>query len=141
MLPQCGIGKKAEAVVLTAQRWILAVLRHRRFYQLDDLNRAIAERLAKLGDRVMQHVKQSRRQLYQRLDRPPLKALKGYRTALGIWCLLNAQASIARPADARDARCSLEKGNEIEVPNLGTTRGRASDRSFGIFCKRGGVFC
>ena len=35
----------------------------------------------------------------------------------------------------------LEKGNEIEAPKLGTTRGHASDKSFGIFCKRVGVFC
>ena len=35
----------------------------------------------------------------------------------------------------------LEKGNEIEAPKLGTTRGHASDGSFGIFCKRVGVFC
>ena len=29
---------KVEAAVLVAQRWILAVLRHRRFYHLEDLN-------------------------------------------------------------------------------------------------------
>ncbi len=66
---------KVEAAVLVAQRWILAVLRHRRFYHLDELNAAIAELLAKLNDRVMRHVKQSRRQLYERLDRPALKPL------------------------------------------------------------------
>jgi transposase len=66
---------KVEAAVLVAQRWILAVLRHRRFYHLEDLNRAIAQLLAKLNDRVMRHVKQSRRQMYERLERPALKAL------------------------------------------------------------------
>jgi len=66
---------KVEAAVLVAQRWILAVLRHRRFYHLDELNYAIAELLAKLNDRVMRHVKQSRRQMYERLDRPALKPL------------------------------------------------------------------
>ena len=34
---------KVEAAVLVAQRWILAALRHRRFYHLEDLNAAIAE--------------------------------------------------------------------------------------------------
>jgi transposase len=66
---------KVEAAVLVAQRWILAVLRHRMFYHIDDLNVAISELLAKLNDRVMRHVKQSRRQLYERLDRPALKPL------------------------------------------------------------------
>jgi transposase len=66
---------KVEAAVLVAQRWILAVLRHRMFYHIDDLNAAISELLAKLNKRVMRHVKQSRRQLYERLDRPALKPL------------------------------------------------------------------
>lgn len=66
---------KVEAAVLVAQRWILAVLRHRRFYHLDDLNSAIGELLERLNNRVMRHVKQSRRELYDRLDRPALKAL------------------------------------------------------------------
>ena len=58
-----------------AQRWILAALRHRRFYHIEDLNLAIGELLTKLNNRVMRHVKQSRRELYERLDRPALKAL------------------------------------------------------------------
>lgn len=66
---------KVEAAVLVAQRWILAALRHRKFYHLNELNAAIGELLAKLNDRVMRHVKQSRRQLFERLDRPALKAL------------------------------------------------------------------
>jgi transposase len=66
---------KVEAAVLVAQRWILAVLRHRTFYHLDELNEAISQLLAKLNDRVMRHVKQSRRQIYERLDRPALKPL------------------------------------------------------------------
>ncbi|MBI2607053.1 MAG: IS21 family transposase [Deltaproteobacteria bacterium] len=66
---------KAEAAVLVAQRWILAVLRHRTFYSLQELNEAIAALLEKLNARVMRHVKQSRRELYERLDRPALKPL------------------------------------------------------------------
>lgn len=66
---------KVEAAVLVAQRWILAALRHRTFYTLAELNAAIGELLVKLNDRVMRHVKESRRSLYERLDRPALKAL------------------------------------------------------------------
>lgn len=66
---------KVEAAVLVAQRWILAVLRHRRFFHLEELNGAIETLLAKLSNRVMRHVKQSRRELYERLDRPALRAL------------------------------------------------------------------
>jgi transposase len=66
---------KAEAAVLVAQRWILAALRHRTFYHLNELNAAIAQLLTKLNDRVMRHVKESRRSLYERLERPALKPL------------------------------------------------------------------
>ncbi len=66
---------KVEAAVLVAQRWVLAALRHRRFYHLDDLNAAIGELLGRLNNRVMRHVRQSRRQIYERLDRPALKPL------------------------------------------------------------------
>jgi transposase len=66
---------KVEAAVLVAQRWILAALRHRTFYTLAELNAAIAELLVKLNDRVMRHVRESRRSLYERLDRPALKPL------------------------------------------------------------------
>lgn len=66
---------KVEAAVLVAQRWILAALRHRTFYHLAELNAAIAELLERLNNRVMRHVKQSRRELYERLDRPAFKPL------------------------------------------------------------------
>jgi transposase len=66
---------KVEAAVLVAQRWILAALRQRTFYHLHEMNEAIAQLLAALNDRVMRHVKQSRRSLYERLDRAALKPL------------------------------------------------------------------
>jgi len=70
---------KVEAAVLVAQRWILAVLRYRTFYSLAELNAAIAELLVKLNDREMRHVKESRRSLYERLERPALKPLPAMR--------------------------------------------------------------
>lgn len=66
---------KVEAAVLVAQRWILAALRHRTFYRLHELNAAIAELLVKLNNKTMRHVKQSRRELFERLDKPALLAL------------------------------------------------------------------
>jgi len=66
---------KVEAAVLVAQRWILAVLRHRTFYSLAELNAAVAQLLVKLNEREMRHVKESRRSLYERLERRALKPL------------------------------------------------------------------
>jgi len=70
---------KVEAGVLIAQRWILAVLRHRTFYSLAELNAAIGECLERLNTRPMRRLGKSRRELFESLDRPealplPLKA-------------------------------------------------------------------
>lgn len=66
---------KVEAAVLAAQRWILAALRNRTFYYVNELNAATYDLLITLNDRVMRHVNVSRRELYERLDRPALKPL------------------------------------------------------------------
>jgi len=61
---------KAEAGVLVAQRWILAVLRHRTFFTLAEMNDAIRELLEVLNTRVMKKLKKSRRELFESQDRP-----------------------------------------------------------------------
>jgi transposase len=61
---------KVEAGVLIAQRWILAVLRHRTFYSLLELNTAIRECLERLNTRLLHRVKKARRELFESLDRP-----------------------------------------------------------------------
>jgi transposase len=50
---------KVENGVLVAQRWILAVLRHRTFYSLAELNAAISECLERLNNRPMRKLKKS----------------------------------------------------------------------------------
>jgi transposase len=61
---------KVETGVLIAKRWILAVLRHRTFYSLTELNRAIRELLERLNDRPLRKLKKSRRELFELFDRP-----------------------------------------------------------------------
>ena len=61
---------KVETGVLIAKRWILAVLRHRRFYSLTQLNGAIHELLERLNSRALRKLKQSRRELFELFDRP-----------------------------------------------------------------------
>ncbi len=65
---------KVELSVLLAQRWILAVLRNRTFFSLAELNTAIWRRLEALNARPMQKLGVSRRQIFERLDKPALKA-------------------------------------------------------------------
>ncbi len=67
---------KVEAAVLIVERWILARLRHRRFYSLAELNAAIGELLRRLNEaRPIRRLGRTRRQLLEELDRPALKAL------------------------------------------------------------------
>jgi transposase len=67
---------KVEAAVLIVERWILARLRHRRFYSLAELNAAIGELLTQLNEqRPIRRLGVTRRQLLEELDRPALKPL------------------------------------------------------------------
>jgi transposase len=61
---------KVETGVLIAQRWILAVLRHRTFYSLAEINAAIRQCLERLNTRQLRRAKKSRRELFESLDYP-----------------------------------------------------------------------
>lgn len=76
---------KVEAGVLVAQRWILARLRHQTFFSLDALNERIGELLDDLNGRTMKAYKASRRDLFERLDRPALRPLPTTRFVYGVW--------------------------------------------------------
>ena len=66
---------KVEAAVLLAERWIVARLRNRRFFGLDELNAAIRELLDQLNGKATRHLGASRRELFERIDKPALKPL------------------------------------------------------------------
>jgi transposase len=66
---------KVEVAVQIAERWIVARLRHETFFSLDALNERIAELLVELNERKMRRYGASRRELFERLDRPALKPL------------------------------------------------------------------
>ena len=61
---------KVEAGVLVAERWILAVLRHRTFYSLAEINTAIRECLDRLNTRTMRRLGKSRREVFEETDQP-----------------------------------------------------------------------
>jgi transposase len=67
---------KVEAGVLVVERWILARLRHQRFFALAELN-----------DRPMRHLGISRRRLFEELDRPALGPLPGEPYVYAEWRL------------------------------------------------------
>lgn len=66
---------KVEGAVLLVQRWIIARLRNRQFFSLEELNAAIRAEVARLNARVSRHLGTSRQQLFETLDRPAMQAL------------------------------------------------------------------
>jgi transposase len=66
---------KVEVAVQIAERWIVARLRHETFFSLEELNARIAELLEELNDRKMRRYGVSRRELFERVDRPALRPL------------------------------------------------------------------
>jgi transposase len=76
-----------EGGVLIAQRWILACLRNRRFFGLDELNAAIGELLERLNARPFQKLEGCRRSAFQTIDLPAMRPLPSRRYELGEWKL------------------------------------------------------
>jgi len=76
---------KVEVGVQIAERWILAALRHVRFFSLAELNRAIRELLDKLNQRPFKKREGSRQSLFLELDRPALRPLPAERFDLSEW--------------------------------------------------------
>lgn len=66
---------KAEVGVQVVERWILARLRHHTFFALAEVNRALAALLPALNERPFQGRRESRKDLFEQLDRPALKPL------------------------------------------------------------------
>jgi hypothetical protein len=61
---------RVEVGVQIAERWMLARLRNQTFFSLDELNQRIGELVEDINGRVMRRYGESRRQLFERLDRP-----------------------------------------------------------------------
>lgn len=76
---------KVEASVLVVQRWILARLRDLTFFSAAEMNAAVHELRRELNDRLMKHLGASRRELFERLDRPALKLLPPTRFEMATW--------------------------------------------------------
>jgi transposase len=66
---------KVENAVQVAQRWIVAALRHRKFFSLEELNVAIRELLYQLNHRPFRKKDGTRATLWEAIDKPALKPL------------------------------------------------------------------
>jgi transposase len=66
---------KVEKGVQTVEYWLIAPLRKRQFFSIDEINEALWERLEGLNTRPMQHFERSRKEMFEELDKPVLQPL------------------------------------------------------------------
>lgn len=76
---------KVESGVQVAQRWIVAVLRHRRFYDEAEVNEAIGQLLAAINQRPFRKREGSRLSQFLEFDKPALKPLPSEPFDLSHW--------------------------------------------------------
>ena len=76
---------KVENAVLVVERWILARLRNRKFFNLTELNHAIALLLNDLNARAFKKLPGNRRSAFEQLDAPALRPLPTTRFEIFRW--------------------------------------------------------
>ena len=76
---------KVENAVQGVERWVMAPLRNRRFFSLNELNRSLREQLEAYNNRAFQKLEGSRKSLFVELDKPALKPLPQTRYELAQW--------------------------------------------------------
>src|SRR3954452_2998878 len=74
-----------ESAVQVAQRWIIAALRHRKFFSLEEVNQAIGELLHRLNHRPFRKRDGSRARVFESLDKPALRPLPGEAFDMSQW--------------------------------------------------------
>ena len=76
---------KVESGVQLAERWIIAALRHRRFFSIEDLNQAIRELRDRINQRPFRKREGSRATQFAAVDKPALSPLPTERFDLSEW--------------------------------------------------------
>jgi len=113
---------KVETGVQIVERWIVAALRHHKFFSLAELNRAIRELLNKLNQRPFRKRTGCRASLFQELDRPALGPLPRERFELQQW--ETARVNIDYHVEIDDHYYSVPyvlTGQDVEVRSTLTT--------------------
>ena len=82
---EVAVAVAVAVAVQVVQRWVLARLRHRRFFSLAELNGAIRELIADLNDRPMRHLGTTRRALFEAIERDTLLAMPAEPYAYAEW--------------------------------------------------------
>ena len=106
---------KVENAVGIVERWVLAALRHRKFFAVAELNEAIEELLERLNHRPFRKREGTRASLFESIDRPALQPLPAQRYGMAEW--KTGQYRLSR----RDRPALLQRSLSTRRP---TARGR-----------------
>jgi transposase len=71
--------------VQRVERWVLARLRHQTFFSLSELNQAMQPLLQRLNERDFKKLPGCRRDWFEQLDQPALRALPAQRYEFAAW--------------------------------------------------------
>jgi transposase len=117
------LGKaKVEAAVLLAERWLIAVLRHEKFFSLADLNQAIAQLVDRLNQRPFRKRDGNRASLFATLDRPALQPLPAERYVMAEWKTVRANIDYHVEVDRHYYSVPYQLvGEELETSSTATT--------------------
>ena len=74
-----------ENEVLHISRWILARIRDIKFFSLDELNDKLSELLVQYNDKKLQGLEDSRKSLFEELEKPALLPLPSRRFEIALW--------------------------------------------------------
>jgi transposase len=113
---------KVEVGVQVVQRWILARLRKHTFFSLAEMNARIAELVRELNERRMRRYGVSRRELFERVDRPALLPLPADRYVLAIWSTAKVESDYHVEVDFHDYSVPhTYVGQQVEARATATT--------------------
>jgi len=76
---------KVETGVQVVEYRVMAPLRKRQFFSIDEINQALRPKLEELNNRQMRHLGKSRMELFDQLDKPALKPLPQRAYELAEW--------------------------------------------------------
>ena len=116
---------KVEVGVRFAQSYILGRLRHQTFFSLAECNTAIASCLDRMNAHVMRRLGVSRRDLFERIERPALRALPAQHYEYAEWRLtrVGLPPSLSRAATgAMPNCCARSAGSNSSSSMIGARR-------------------
>jgi transposase len=113
---------KVESAVLIAERWILAALRHRKFFSVAEANTAVGQLLERLNHRPFRKREGSRASLFAEVERAALRSLPAERFDLSQWsrAKVNIDYHVAVDTNFYSVPYNLV-GEVVEVRTTATT--------------------